>query len=326
VEEKHVILQGEIMERGNYIKMKRVQFRLEEDFEGMDINVERRSELIYVNYSHCFAKDKLYLFWPQEWDIEEELKRKLLGLEYHPPHINYMLRLSYSSQEKLYIVEKLRWNENQGIPPVPRRGCVGLDIGSDSRFYILGGIYDSRLDFYSNSPAVNLAVVQDDCFSIQAVPKKKDRQTSKNSFLKPKMNYRIEKSSRTAEEGGSILLSGGYGRAFTNFHTLFSLESYSVANELDGLKITRIEQKCARLTRLGQPLTVAAVGRFFVGSQGEGEEKFSDCVKDWVLVEGREERAGEREVISVLEEEMRVREFKSDHKRNYLFGWDRTIR
>lgn len=23
---------------------------------------------------------------------------------------------------------------------------------------------------------------------------------------------------------------------------------------------------------------------------------------------------------------MRVREFKSDHKRNYLFGWDRTIR
>jgi beta-xylosidase len=23
---------------------------------------------------------------------------------------------------------------------------------------------------------------------------------------------------------------------------------------------------------------------------------------------------------------MRVREFKSNHKRNYLFGWDRTIR
>jgi hypothetical protein len=31
-------------------------------------------------------------------------------------------------------------------------------------------------------------------------------------------------------------------------------------------------------------------------------------------------------VLTVLEEEMRVREFKSDHKRNYLFGWDRTIR
>lgn len=23
---------------------------------------------------------------------------------------------------------------------------------------------------------------------------------------------------------------------------------------------------------------------------------------------------------------MRVREFRNDHKRNYLFGWDRTIR
>jgi hypothetical protein len=82
-------------------------------------------------------------------------------------------------------------------------------------------------------------MVQEDNFSIQTVPKKKDR-NNKNNLLKPKMNYRIEKSVKTSEEGGIILLSGGYGRSFTNFHTLFSSENYSVANELDGLKITRI--------------------------------------------------------------------------------------
>lgn len=60
-----------------------------------------------------------------------------------------------------------------------------------------------------------------------------------------------------------------------------------MANELDGLKITRVESKNARLTKLSQALTVASVGRFYVGSQGEGEEKFSDCVKDWVLAEGK---------------------------------------
>jgi hypothetical protein len=43
VEEKHIILQGEITERGNYVKMKRVQFRLEESFKEMDLNVEKKS-------------------------------------------------------------------------------------------------------------------------------------------------------------------------------------------------------------------------------------------------------------------------------------------
>lgn len=75
-----------------------------------------------------------------------------------------------------------------------------MDIaGSDTRFYILGGVYDSRLDFYNGNTGVNLAVVQEDSFTIQATPKRKDRQTNKNSFLKPKMNYRIEKGSRTSE-------------------------------------------------------------------------------------------------------------------------------
>jgi hypothetical protein len=196
VEDKHVILQGDIMERGNYVKMKRAMFKLEAEFEDFVLG----SEKINVNYSHCFAKDKLYLFWSQRWDIEEEIRRKLLGLPYHPPHVNDMLRLSYNSQERTYIVERINFTPSQGIPPVPRRGCVGLDIASsDTRFYILGGIYDSRLDFYGGGPGVNLAVIQEDSFTVQTAAKRRgDRQSSRNSFLKPKMNYRVEKSSRTA--------------------------------------------------------------------------------------------------------------------------------
>lgn len=171
--------------------MKRVQPRFEEYIN--DLTLEQ-SEFIYVNYSYCFAKDKLYLFWPQKWDVEEELRHRLLGLDYCPPHDNSMLRLTYNSQERIYIVEKLKWTDNNGIRPVPRRGCIGLDIGNDSRFYILGGVHDSRLDFHVVSTGINLAIVQEDAFTICPAAKRKERQerlNSRNTFLKPKMNYRV---------------------------------------------------------------------------------------------------------------------------------------
>ena len=38
-DEKHFILQGEITERGSYVKMRRVQFRLEESFKELDLNI-----------------------------------------------------------------------------------------------------------------------------------------------------------------------------------------------------------------------------------------------------------------------------------------------
>ncbi len=68
---------------------------------------------------------------------------------------------------------------------------------SESRFFIFGGIYDSRLDFYKGSSEVNLVIVQEDTFTIQTLPKKKDK-NNKNNILKPKMNYRIEKSAKTS--------------------------------------------------------------------------------------------------------------------------------
>jgi len=58
------------------------------------------------------------------------------------------------------------------VPSVPRRGCVGLEA-ADNRFYIFGGIYDSRLDFYTNGSAVSVANIQDDTFYINSVPKRK---------------------------------------------------------------------------------------------------------------------------------------------------------
>jgi hypothetical protein len=47
-----------------------------------------------------------------------------------------------------------------------------------------------------------------------------------------------------------VLLSGGYGRLFTNFHSLFSYETYSASAEMEGLKITKLEIKNCRLVRL----------------------------------------------------------------------------
>jgi hypothetical protein len=66
-----------------------------------------------------------------------------------------MLRIYYNSQERVYLVESLKWKQNIGIPIIPRRGCIGVDIGSDNKFYIIGGVYDSRLDFYNHSGGVN---------------------------------------------------------------------------------------------------------------------------------------------------------------------------
>lgn len=49
----------------------------------------------------------------------------------------------------------------------------------------------------------------------------------------------------------------------------------------------RTESRNFRMTKLSHPLIVASVGRFFVGSQGEAEDKFSDLVMDLYLAEGK---------------------------------------
>ncbi len=77
-EEKHCILVGELSDRLSSIKMRKVQERIDQSFGELDINTEK-SEVIYLNFSSCFVRDKLYLFWPQEWDLQEQIRRQLLG-------------------------------------------------------------------------------------------------------------------------------------------------------------------------------------------------------------------------------------------------------
>lgn len=107
-----------------------------------------------------------------------------------------MIRLQWEPREKNFIVENLRFTESTSAV-IPRRGCVGLEA-AENRFYIFGGIYDSRLDYYTSGSPVSLAVIQSDSFSITVPPKKKERYVQKLNFLKPKMHYRIERTARTS--------------------------------------------------------------------------------------------------------------------------------
>ena len=141
-DESHCILQGEVLDRNSLIKVQKVNPKLETSLE--DLELVDRQQTLKVNFSHCFLKDKLYLFWPQEWDIRQEVRRKLLGLDYHPPHISFMIRVQYNLQEKCYVMEQLRWkdsSENGAIRMTPKRGCTAAEFG-DNKFYIFGGIYD----------------------------------------------------------------------------------------------------------------------------------------------------------------------------------------
>ena len=62
-DEDHCIMQGDISDRSSLIKVQKVHSHLEKTFE--DLTLDSSPALLRVNYSHCFLKDKLYLFWPQ---------------------------------------------------------------------------------------------------------------------------------------------------------------------------------------------------------------------------------------------------------------------
>jgi len=64
------------------------------------------------------------------------------------------------------------------------------------------------------------------------------------------------------------MLSGGYGRIFTNFHSLISYESYSMITELDSVRVAKLDKKSFRMVQLEKPLTLASVGRYPVGNAG----------------------------------------------------------
>ena len=45
-----------------------------------------------------------------------------------------------------------------------------------------------------------------------------------------------------------------------------------------------------------------------------------------MVAEGRTESNGDSDILSVLEEDVKIYDFKTDNKKQYLFGWDKTIR
>lgn len=46
----------------------------------MSVNSDEFDYLEYVSFSYTFFKNKLYLFWPYEWNIKLEAQSLLVGL------------------------------------------------------------------------------------------------------------------------------------------------------------------------------------------------------------------------------------------------------
>ena len=82
--------------------------------------------------------------------------------------------------------------------------------------------------------------------------------------LRPKMNYRIEKLIETGsgQEENKLIISGGYGREFTNYFNFFSYESY-LFNTITKL-IESKELHARRLIKLTKPIPVNRVGKFYM--------------------------------------------------------------
>ena len=79
------------------------------------------------------------------------------------------------------------------------------------------------MDYYAGVDNIGVATVRDNEFSISHLPKRKDRHLIRASYIKPKMNYKIEKVNRGVEEGiSNINIYGGYGREITNYGKLLT--------------------------------------------------------------------------------------------------------
>jgi hypothetical protein len=53
------------------------------------------------------------------------------------------------------------------------------------------------------------------------------------------------------------------------------------------VKIVQSTHGGYRIVKLDQSIRKDLIGKYYVGIQGETEEKFSDAVKDWFVAEGR---------------------------------------
>jgi hypothetical protein len=91
-------------------------------------------------------------------------------------------------------------------------------------------------------------------------------------------------------------------------------------------KVTR------RIPQLNHPIQLSNLGKFTLLKDNENindiSERFSDQPKDKFIFDNKTEFEKEldKEVIVFIDDSYRVSNFKQDQKKNFLFGFNRTIR
>lgn len=127
-----------------------------------------------MQYNYCLNDRALYLYWPLMWNLKDEARCKLLGLDYKPKRVWKMVKV-FQHQNSEYRLENLRYEPGEmGIEVLPRWGCSSHPFSANV-FHIFGGIYESENDFKTVDSGIHIAEIKDNgknkSFSIRAVPK-----------------------------------------------------------------------------------------------------------------------------------------------------------
>ena len=79
--------------------------RYGEEGHKEDLSIDTENPYMeYINYSHVFYHNTLYLFWPYEWDLKLEVQCLIAGIEYNPRVVNKMLRINLQVKDNLVNV------------------------------------------------------------------------------------------------------------------------------------------------------------------------------------------------------------------------------
>lgn len=154
---KHMMLGGDMRMVGVESAVKVHEILVTETQQSFELNqyfgeyqfkeqglLAQKQDIIYVNYSYCFFKRVLYLFWPQMWNVREEIRCKLLDVPYKPKNVHRMLRVFPDKQiQNFYRYENILYRANKNdIEVMPRLGCSGFVV-DDGKMMVFGGIYDN---------------------------------------------------------------------------------------------------------------------------------------------------------------------------------------
>lgn len=129
---------------------------LEQVYLSEEGQLSQKQDILFVQYNYCISDRTLYLFWPLLWNLKEEARCKLLGVEYRPNRVWKMIKV-FQYQYNEFRFENVRYDGgDMGIEVLPRWGCTCYPISAKS-FHIFGGVYDSEDDFKKISSGVHIA-------------------------------------------------------------------------------------------------------------------------------------------------------------------------